>query len=133
MLPVDEVVDHAALNRAGPVQRVQRRQILNPRRLIAPQDVPHSVRLKLKNRRRIAARKQLVSLCVIQRQIVYFHFDAAVLLHHPHRIMQYGQSRQPQEIHLQQADPFQRIHIELRRNFVAVGLVDRHQVGQRLR
>jgi len=62
---VDEIVDHAALNRPWAIQRVQRGQILNSRRLVAPQYVAHAVRFELENRRGVAAREKFVSVCII--------------------------------------------------------------------
>ncbi len=42
VFPLDEVVDHAAADRAGPVESVQRREVFDARRLEAAQDVFHS-------------------------------------------------------------------------------------------
>ena len=49
VLAVDEIVDHAALDRAGPVERVQRAQVLDARGLILAQDVAHAARFKLEH------------------------------------------------------------------------------------
>ena len=55
------------------------------------------------------------------------------LLDQPQRILDQRQRGQPQEIHLEQLEFFQAAHVELRHNFVAVGLVQRDQVAQRQR
>ena len=68
VLAVDEVVDHAALDRAGAVQRVEGGEIFEARGLVAAQNVTHAVRFKLKNRRRFSAGKKFVGRLVIQRQ-----------------------------------------------------------------
>ena len=49
MLAVDEVVDHAALNRAGAIERVQGGEIFDRIRLVAAQYVAHAVRFKLED------------------------------------------------------------------------------------
>ena len=49
VLAVDEVVDHAALNRAGPVERVQRGEVFNGIRLVLAQHIAHAVRFKLED------------------------------------------------------------------------------------
>ena len=49
MLAVDEVVDHAALDRAGPVERVQSGEIFDRIGLILAQHVAHAVRFKLED------------------------------------------------------------------------------------
>ena len=131
LLPVDKIIDHSALDRARTVQRIQRRQIFNPCRLVTPQNIAHAVRLKLENRRRIAPREKFVRRFVVQCQIFQIHVDAAVLLDHQNGILQHGQRRQPKEIHFEQTDSLQRVHVVLRRDFVAVRLVNRHQIRQR--
>ncbi len=133
MLAINEVVDHAALNRAWAVQRIQCRQIFDSCWLVTPQDIAHAVRFKLENRGRVASREQLVGLGILQRQVVDLHLHAAILFDHLHRVMQHRQRRQPQKIHFQQADAFQRVHVKLRGDFVAVGFIYRNNLRQRLR
>ena len=57
---LDEVVDHAALNRPGPIERVQSGQVFNRIRLVAPQHVPHAVRFKLEHAGRQPAVKDFL-------------------------------------------------------------------------
>ena len=49
-MPLDELLDHAAIERPGPVKRVQGRKVLNILRLKLPTDLLHPGRLKLKHR-----------------------------------------------------------------------------------
>ena len=49
VLAVDEIVDHAALNRAGTVERVQGGEIFDGVRLVLAQHVAHAVRFKLED------------------------------------------------------------------------------------
>ncbi len=132
MLAVDEIVDHAALNRAGAIQRVQRREVFEARRLVAAQNIAHAMRFKLENGRRFSAGKKLVGGLVVQRQRAQIDFQIAVLLDHVHGVVQHGERRQAQEIHFEQADVLEALHVVLRRDFIPVGLVQRDNVGERL-
>ena len=49
VFPLDEVVDHAAADRAGSVERVQCREVLDTRWFEAAQDVLHSRAFKLEH------------------------------------------------------------------------------------
>ena len=129
----DEIINHAALNRARAVQRVERGQILNARGQVTLQNVAHAVRFKLKNSRGVAAREKRVGRRIIERQRGQIQVQFAILLDHPHGIFEHGQRGQPQEIHFQQADAPQRIHVVLRRDFILARLVQRHDFRQRLR
>ena len=58
--------------------------------------------------------------------------DAAILLDQLHGVVEHGERGQAQEIHLQQADVLEALHVVLRRDFIPVGLVQRDDVGERL-
>ena len=76
VLAIDEVVDHAALNRAGTVERVQSGEIFDGIRLVAAQHVAHAVRFKLEHAGGQAVVKDLlVGLLVVERNA--FEIDAA--------------------------------------------------------
>ena len=55
------------------------------------------------------------------------------LLDQPQRVLDQRERGQPQEVHLEQRELFQAAHVELRHDFVAVGLVQRDQFLERLR
>ena len=133
VLARDEVVDHAALDWAGPVQRVQRGQILQAGGLIAPQNVAHAVRLKLENAGGVALGEKRVRGSVIKCQSREVYIHAAIHLDQPHGIAEHGECGQAQKIHLQQADALERIHVVLRGDFVFVRLVERNDFGERPR
>ena len=59
--------------------------------------------------------------------------DAVALLDETQRVLDQGERGQPQEVHLEQREFVQAAHVELRHNFVAVRLVQRDQVFERLR
>ena len=133
LLAVDEVIDHPALNGAGAIERVERGQVFEPRRLIAPQDISHAVRLKLEDRRGIRARKELIGGRVVERQRLQIDCGAAIGGNQLHGIGKNRKGGQPEEIHLQQAQPLEALHVILRGDFVAIGLVNGQQFGERLR
>ena len=132
MLAGDEVVDHAALEGAGTVKRVQSHQVFEAGRLVAAQDFPHAVRLELEDATGGAAGKQLEGFGVIQRQVFQHQLHPAVLLNQLDGVRNHGQGGQAQEVHLEQADPLQVVHGELGDDFVLVGLVERNHFPQRL-
>ncbi len=49
-----------------------------------------------------------------------------------HGVVEHGERGQSQEIHLQQADVLEALHVVLRRDFIPVGLVQRDDIGERL-
>ena len=132
VLAGDEVVDHAALNRAGTIQRVQRRQIFEARGLVTLQNVAHAVRFKLEYAAGLAAREQRVGFLVVELQAGEIDFHAAIFFDHAHGVVEHRQRGQAEEIHLEQTDALQRIHIVLRGDFFLVRLVQRYDFGERL-
>ena len=48
-LALDEVVNHAALDRAGAIERIQRREVFHSARLVAPQHIAHALGFKLED------------------------------------------------------------------------------------
>ena len=128
MLAVDEVVDH--VHRAGPVEGVQRDQVLQPIGSIADQNVLHAVRFKLEDARRLSVAEHLVSRLVVERQVLDNHRFASMLLDQRQRVRNDGERRQTQEVHLQQAELFQAHHVVLRDDFVFVRSVKRDKLLQ---
>ncbi len=55
------------------------------------------------------------------------------LLDQAERVFDQRQRGQPEEIHLEQRQLLEAVHIELRDNFIAVRFVERHQLPERLR
>src|SRR5271157_614952 len=133
LFSIDEVVDHAALDGAGAVEGVEGGEVLDARGVIAAEDVAHTVGFKLKDGRGISAGEELVGGFVVEDAIVNFDFDAAVLLDHLDRVMQHGERGEAEEIHFEQADTLEGVHVVLRGDFVAVGLVNGNKLGERLR
>ena len=133
LLPVDEVVDHAALDGTGPVQSVQRGEVFDARGLVTAENVAHAVGLELEDGGRFGAGEEFISLCVIERKIVDISFHAAVLFDHADGIVKHREGREAEKIHFQQPDALQRIHVILRGDFIPIRLVHGDDVRQRPR
>ena len=130
----NEIVHHAALNGARTIERVQRAQVLNALRPVAPQDVLHAAGFKLEYAGGVALVEDLdVRELVIQRDLL--HHDALAVngLDQLQRVIHNRQRRQAQKVHLQQAQFFQSAHVVLGDNFVLVRLVKRNKVPERFR
>ena len=132
-LALDEVVHHAALDRARPVQRVQCGQVFQTARLVAPQNIAHARRFELEHAAGESLAEDLVGVLVVERQIFRHQLHAVPFLDQPQGVLDQGERGQPQEVHLEQRQFFQAAHVELRHDFVAVRLVQRDQLLERLR
>ncbi len=131
-LALDEVVDH--VHRPRPIERIQRRQLLHRIRLVAPQNVPHPARLKLKNPRRQRRVKYLLEcLRIVERNHLDVQLLPARLLDQLHAIVDHRQRREAQEVHLQQAHLFDGLHVIGGHDFVVLRPVQRHKLRQRTR
>ena len=124
MLAIDEVVDHATLDWAGPIERVQCGEIFDGIRLVPPQHVAHAVRFKLEHARGQSLMKDFfVGLFILERNTLKLDFLAASLCDQFERVIQNREGCEPKEIHLQQAQLFNREHVESGNNFVVLGLM----------
>ena len=77
--------------------------------------------------------EDLVSGLVVEREIFRHELDAVAFLDQPQRVLDERERGQAQEVHLQELELFQPAHVVLGHDFVAVGLVQRHQFLERLR
>ncbi len=75
LLARDEVVHHPALERAGPIERVQRDQVVEPLRLGLAQQLAHARALELEHAVGLAVAEQLVGLGVVERDRVDVEVD----------------------------------------------------------
>ncbi len=102
MFAIDEVRDHAALNRPRAVKSVQRTQILDAIGLIAAQDVLHARRFELEHAARQAiAEDLLVRLGVVERQIFDDDLLAAVLFDQLECVVNDRERGQAEKVHLE--------------------------------
>ena len=130
-LAIDVVVHHAALERAGPVERVHGDQIFEALRLGAAQDLAHAGALELEDAVGLAVHEQLIRLRIVERDVVDVEVDALGALDLGERVLDQRQRAQAEEVHLQEADALDLLHRPLRRDFVAVALEERRVVGDR--
>jgi hypothetical protein len=79
-----------------------RGEVFDAARLVAAQDVAHARRFELEHAAGEALGEDLVAGGVIQRHIVESELDAAVLLDELDGVVDDGQGRQAEKIHLEQ-------------------------------
>src|SRR5258708_7714733 len=128
MLAIDEVIDHATLNRPRPIECVQRGKVFDGVRLVPPQDIAHTVRFKLEYaRRQPLVENFVVGLIVLQRQSRQFQLLPAGLRNQLDGVIENRQRGKPEKIHLQQAELLDRDHVERGHDFVVLCLVQWHQ------
>ena len=127
----DEVVHHARLERAGPVERVHRDQVVEALRLRLAQHLAHARALELEDAVGLAVDEQLIGLRVVERDGVDVEVDAFGALDLGERVADERQRAQAEEVHLQEADAIDLLHRPLGRDFVAVALEERRVVGDR--
>src|ERR1035437_3049986 len=133
MLAIDEVVYHAALKGAGAIERVERGEILDTRRMVAAQNVAHAGRFKLEDAAGEGLRKDFVGGRVVERQLLGHQADAVTLLDQFQRVVDERERGQAQEVHLEKLQLLEAVHVELRDNFFPIGAVERNEFLQRLR
>ena len=132
VLARDEVVHHAAAQRAGPVQRVQRDQIVEPLRLGLAQNVAHARALELEDAVGRAFGENLIRLRVVERNRIEIEHFAGRRADLFDRVVQQRQRAEPEEVHLQEADALDLLHRPLGRDFVVLAFVERRELGDRL-
>ncbi len=125
-LPLGVVRD--VLHRPRPVERDERDQVLEDRRLHLAERLAHARGLELEDAHRLAAREHRVGLLVVERD--RRHVDAADQLD---RLVDHVEVAQAEEVHLQQAERLDRVHRELGHDLlVGALLLQRDRVDQRL-
>jgi len=128
MFPVDVVVNNAATQRSGPVQRVEGDQVFQALRLRFPQRLAHARAFKLEHAVCLAVGKQLIRLRVVHRQMVEVHHIAGGFLDVLDGIIQQRQGAQTEEVHLEQAHPLDVLHGPLGRDFVLLAAIERSEL-----
>ena len=126
VLALDEVVHHAALDRAGAVKRVERAQVLDAAGLVAAQDVAHARGFELEDPAGERLGEDLVGRRVVERQVFDDQLLAAMLFDQAERVVDQRQRGQPQEIHLEKAELLEAAHVVLGDDFLFVGAIERN-------
>ena len=115
-------------HRAGTIQRNQGRDMLDGTNLKFPAQIPHPAGLQLEYSHRIPLVQHLVSLGIIERQIIDWNLHASPRLDHLARIANHRQRLQPQKIHLQQPEIPHWPHRILGDNHSLLVLFERQQI-----
>ena len=85
----------------GPVERVQRGEIFQPRGLVAAQNIAHAGRFELEHAAGKAFAENLVGVGVVERQVFGHQLDAVVLLDQLQRVVDEGERGEAQKVHLE--------------------------------
>ena len=118
------------LHGAGPVEGDGGDDVLKAGRLHVLQEQAHPAGFQLKHAVRVPGGDHAVYAGIVGGDVLGLHVHP-FLTHHVQRVPDDGQSAQPQKVHFQKAQPFQRAHGVLGGNHVVVGL-QRHVLGDGL-
>ena len=132
MFDVDIVVDHAAFERAGAIQRRGGDDVVKVVGLHPLQQVANAARFQLEDALGFAALQQGVVGFVVEREFQRIDCFARRLFDQLHGAAEDGQVAQTQKIHLQQTRRFDVVHRPLRDHVLfARHAAQRHIFGQR--
>ena len=129
--PQDEVVDHAGTQWAGAVQREHGDDVLEAVGLQLFQQLFHTVRFDLENRRGVGILENLVGLRVVEGQGFQRRAAAGQLLDVVNGQLEDGEVSQAQEVELHQPDFFHVVLVVLRNDgYPGVRRIQRTEIGQ---
>src|SRR5678816_1765366 len=96
---------------------------------IRDRQLAHAGALELENAKSGAFLENPERLRVVERNVVDVEVDPFGTLNLLEAVVDERQRAQAEEIHLQEADPFDLLHVPLRGQFVALSSVERRIVG----
>ena len=105
-------VGRDVLHRAGPIERDQRDDVLEPVGPHVDQRAPHALAFNLEHADRVAARQHLVTGGIVERQRRQIELDAAPP-EQLHRDVKHGQRLEAEEVEFHQSRGFDPFHVEL--------------------
>ncbi len=109
---LDELVDHAALNGTGAVEGVEGGEVFDGVGLVAAEDVAHAAGFKLEDAGGEGAVEDLlVGVGVVERDEGHVDGFAGGLLDELEAVVDDGQGRQAEKVHLEQAHLFDGLHV----------------------
>ena len=120
------------LHGARPVERDDGDEVLELRGPDLAQRLLHAGALELEHAGGVAAGEHLVGLLVVQRQLVDLDAHAAGLLDDLQRLLDDVEVAQAEEVHLEQAELGDVVHVELRDELGLALLLQRQVLGERL-
>ncbi len=116
------------------VQRDEGDDVLEPVGSQVPHERPHPGALHLEDPHRIPAREHRVDLGIVERDRIDVGADAGGRLDQLEGALDRGEVAKTEEVHLQQAQALDAVHLELGDDLgVLALLLDRDDVEQRLR
>ena len=130
VLALREVVDHAALDGPRTEERVDRDDVLERIRQDLPEEVPHPPRLQLEDPDRLRLLQERVGLGVVERERRQVDRLPGRFQDEAGRVVENGEGAKPEEVHLEEADPLERFHVELGRDVALGRAVHRDVVGE---
>jgi hypothetical protein len=119
------------LSGPGRIQRVERDQVVESLGLRLAQQFAHTRTLELEDAERGAFLEHLVGLRIVERNVVDVEVDALSPFDFLQRIVDQRERAQPEEVHLQEADPLDLLHVPLGDDFVARPFIEGRVVGDR--
>ena len=132
-LALDEVVDHAALNRAGAVEGVESGEVFDGGGFVAAEDVAHAAGFELEDAGGEGAVEDLfVGLGVVERDHRHVEVGAGGGFDELQRVVDDGEGRQAEEVHLEQAHLFDGLHVVGGDDVVVLGAGDGDEFGEGL-
>ena len=138
VLAVDEVVDHAGLERPGPEQGDQRDEVVEAVGLQSPDEILHPARLELEHRGRRAGAHELVGGRIVGGECLEVERvlagRTALIVDGGQRPVDDGERAQAEKVELHQPDGFDVVLVELGDRALRTGLaVQCGELGQALR
>ena len=103
---------HVLAERARPVQRVHGHEVLEPIGSKLSDQLAHPRALELEHPGRVARSEHCVDRRFVQRDMVDVHLDSLLTEQH-HRVVDDRQVPQAQEVHLQEPELLDTMHVEL--------------------
>ncbi len=132
-LALDEVVDHAAFDGARAVECVEGGEVFDGVGLVAPEDVAHAAGLELEDAGGEGAMEDLfVCRYVVERHCRHVEIGAGGALDELERVVDDGEGRQAEEVHLEKAHLFDGLHVVGGDDVVVLGAGDGDEFSERL-
>ena len=119
------------LSGPGRYSAFKRDQVVEALGLGLAQELAHPRAFKLEDPECGAFAEHLVGLRIVERDGIDIDRDAFGALDLGEAVLDERQRAQPEEVHLQEADALDLLHVPLRRDFVPRPLVERRVVGDR--
>ena len=132
MLALDEFIDHAGTERAGPVQRQHSDDVFKAVRAEHTQVLAHTRAFHLKHAVRIAPGKDIVGIGVRQRKDVKVGSLLSLFFNGFQGVVDQGHGPQTKEVELHEPHFLDHFHIELGDKFAFFPPIDRQVFIHRL-